>query len=342
LVLLLIGLCVASLERDYHANILRSFVQNPEVVDHFRFLQNFWRKSQKIQDQMDLGDLSFECALCGIAINEIEGFIIENATETEIVDYLTNNICTYLSGALQTACNTLAANIPYIVETYENKWTVSVICVDLGFCVAPFDPHTDPVPLQTYTINLDAAPADRWIQICSMPKFQSNMQYLYNVVQQILPWGGKNIETIGESLNYFFPTEYAQEIQGCAKAVNIPYGWLTLFNLGYEVSDACTSIVAETLDGKILHARNLDFWEGMGFTNTLKEMAFVADMQKGGKTLFKATTFAGYVGVLSAMKPNAFSLTIDTRFYPDGIEELFYEIVAAITEKKCLACLIPL
>jgi len=144
----------------------------------------------------------------------------------------------------------------------------------------------------------------------------------------------KNLEYVGEALNYFYPKEYAVEIQGCAKSLGVPYGWLTLFNLGYEVSDACTSIVAETFDGKILHSRNLDFWAGMGFTNTLKELAFIADIQKGGKTLFVATTFAGYVGILSGMKPNAFSITIDTRFYPDGITELFYEIVAAVTEKN--------
>jgi len=327
-------LCLAECERDYHANVLKNYVHNPGVVQHFTFLQRFWRKAQVMQNKMQVGDLSFECALCGIAINEIEGFIIENATTTEIVNYITNNVCTFLSGPLQIACNQLALKIPYIVETYENRWTVSKICVDLGFCTAPFDPHTDPVSLPTYVVNLDAAPADRWKSICSIQKFKTNAQYLYNIVQQILPYGGKNLEFIGESLNFFFPKDYGLEIQGCADALGIPFGWLTLFNLGYEVSDACTSIVAQTVDGKILHARNLDFWEGMGFTATLKELAFVADMQKGGKTLFKATTFAGYVGVLSAMKPNAFSLTIDTRFYPDGIEELFYEIIAALTEKN--------
>lgn len=34
------------------------------------------------------------------------------------------------------------------------------------------------------------------------------------------------------------------------------------------------------------------------------------------------------------MKPGAFSITIDTRFYPDGVSELFYEIVAAILERN--------
>jgi len=34
------------------------------------------------------------------------------------------------------------------------------------------------------------------------------------------------------------------------------------------------------------------------------------------------------------MKPNAFSITIDTRFYPEGITEFFYEVIAAITERN--------
>uniref|UniRef100_A0A6B2LA01 ceramidase n=1 Tax=Arcella intermedia TaxID=1963864 RepID=A0A6B2LA01_9EUKA len=116
--------------------------------------------------------------------------------------------------------------------------------------------------------------------------------------------------------------------------MGIPYGWLALFNLGYEVSDACTSIVAQTPDGKILHARNLDFWAGMGFTETLKEMTVQIDFQKGGKTLFTSTSFVGMVGLLSGFKPHAFSATVDTRFYPGGIGELFYEIIAAIEERN--------
>src|SRR5690606_5043048 len=97
----------------------------------------------------------------------------------------------------------------------------------------------------------------------SVPKFQYLAQYLYNAVISILGTNGTAIQYIGELINrYYFPTEYAAEIVGCAEQLGIPYGWLTLMNLGYEVSDACTSIVAQTMDGRILHARNLDFWDG--------------------------------------------------------------------------------
>jgi hypothetical protein len=115
--------------------------------------------------------------------------------------------------------------------------------------------------------------------------------------------GEKYLGDLGSLLNdHYYPTEYAQEIMGCAQAMDVPYGWVALLNLGYEVSDACTSIVAQTTDGKILHGRNLDFWAGMGFTDTLKNMTLIANYQKSGKTVFQATTFAGYVGVLSDSK----------------------------------------
>jgi hypothetical protein len=58
------------------------------MIKQLKFLSSFWNKAQTIQNKMQLGDLSFECAVCGIAINEIEGFIIENATAQEIIYYL--------------------------------------------------------------------------------------------------------------------------------------------------------------------------------------------------------------------------------------------------------------
>jgi hypothetical protein len=74
---------------------------------------------------------------------------------------------------------------------------------------------------------------------------------------------------------------------------------ICFFFKGYELSDACTSIVAETEDGTIYHARNLDFWDGMGFTASLKDLALHADFQRDGQSVFRAMTFAGYAGVLS-------------------------------------------
>jgi len=207
--------------------------------------------------------------------------------------------------------------------------------VDLRYCDKPFTPYSDPQPVPIYKINLDLPPNQRLKEVCSNPKFINVTNYVVNTIMNLLPDRGVYLDEIGKLLNqYYFPQEYALEIQGCSAALGLSYGWITIINLGYEVSDACTSIVAQTNDGKILHARNLDFPDGMGFTNSLKESCYQADYQKGGKTFYHATTFAGYVGVLSGMKPNAFSVSIDTRFYSQGIGQMFYEVIAAITEKN--------
>ena len=87
---------------------------------------------------------------------------------------------------------------------------------------------------------------------------------------------------------------------------------------GYEVSDACTSIVAEDARGNILHTRNLDFWDGYTLADQLRDIACIFDMTKGGKTLFRFSSPVGYMGALSGQVPGQFSVTIDTRFYPNG------------------------
>eukprot|EP01126_Amoeba_proteus_P048753 TRINITY_DN5658_c0_g1_i4.p1 TRINITY_DN5658_c0_g1~~TRINITY_DN5658_c0_g1_i4.p1 ORF type:complete len:465 (-),score=73.54 TRINITY_DN5658_c0_g1_i4:64-1458(-) len=281
-------------------------------------------------------DITFTCALCGIAINEIEGFIIEDKSVGEIETYLKNDLCAKLGEPWQGLCDVLVDQVPYIIASIENRNSVGTICVELTLCSKPFEAYGDPVPIPSYTINLDLPPIQRWQTVCSQPVFKAMGQFLVNTVAAVV---GTEVETylgdLGALLNdHYYPYEYAQEILGCSQAMNVPYGWLALFNLGYEVSDACTSIVAQTPDGKILHARNLDFWAGMGFTDTLKNMSFIAQFEKGGQTIFKATTFAGYVGVLSGFKNKEFSVTIDTRFYPGGIKELFYEVIAGITEKN--------
>jgi len=210
-----------------------------------------------------------------------------------------------------------------------------VICVNKGYCQKPFNTYTDPQPISEDIVNLDLPPNQRLTAICNNPTYQNISQFLVGMAAQLLPRIHGYLEEFGYLINRnYFPSEYAQEIQGCAASLGISEGWLAMFNLGYEISDACTSMVAQTPDGKILHARNLDFFDGMGFTASLKELAIVLDYQTKGKTLFKATGFAGYVGVLSGFKAGAFSATVNTRFYPGGIGDFFYEVIAAIRERN--------
>jgi len=109
---------------------------------------------------------------------------------------------------------------------------------------------------------------------------------------------------------------------------------MTILNVGYELSDACTSIIARTPSGKVYHGRNMDFWDGIFFTGALKNLTAQVNWQKGGKTVLVSTQFVGYAGILSGMSPEVFSVTIDSRFYPEGLSQLFYEAIYAIETKN--------
>lgn len=47
-------------------------------------------------------------------------------------------------------------------------------------------------------------------------------------------------------------------------------------------------------------------------------MVVELDFQRGGKTMYKSVNFAGYIGVLTGMKPQRFTITLDERFSLDG------------------------
>jgi hypothetical protein len=44
------------------------------------------------------------------------------------------------------------------INSINETNSVSEICVKYGYCVAPFAPHSDPVPLPKYVVNLDLEP----------------------------------------------------------------------------------------------------------------------------------------------------------------------------------------
>uniref|UniRef100_A0A8C6T3T3 Acid ceramidase n=1 Tax=Neogobius melanostomus TaxID=47308 RepID=A0A8C6T3T3_9GOBI len=117
------------------------------------------------------------------------------------------------------------------------------------------------------------------------------------------------------------------EIKGIALDSGIPLGEIVLFNIFYEIFTVCTSVVAEDDKGNLVHGRNLDFGLFLGWNVTnkswivsdkLKPLVVNLDFRRNNKTVFKSTNFAGYVGMLTGLRPNLFSLTMNERFNLDG------------------------
>ena len=61
------------------------------------------------------------------------------------------------------------------------------------------------------------------------------------------------------------PEPFRSELEGISRTTGIPLGEITLYNIFYEVFTVCTSIVAQGGDGRMYHARNLDFGLFLGY-----------------------------------------------------------------------------
>ena len=93
-------------------------------------------------------------------------------------------------------------------------------------------------------------------------------------------------------------------------AVNSPKLTITELvfgNVMYEMGSFCTSIVASQADGTIIHGRIMDF----DWTNFLRNIAYKAKFVRGDKHVYDGVLFAGTLGVLTGMKPGAFSISIN-------------------------------
>ena len=177
-------------------------------------------------------------------------------------------------------------------------------------------PQAEVVQLKPYVINLDSSPEERWKEVAHDKKDLLNeiIALFMNISR---PDFSKMVSILAAEINNEIPEPYLSEIAGFAENINSTIGEVVLFNLIYEItayhrdegSKACTSIVATLSNGQIIHGRNLDYPLPAYFNS----LAVVLDFQKGGKTVYKGTTFAGYFGLITAMKPNRYTVSLNER-----------------------------
>lgn len=103
---------------------------------------------------------------------------------------------------------------------------------------------------------------------------------------------------------------YGAELTAISKKSGLDLGRLVLLQLVYEASTACTSVVVSDSKETPHHIRTMD-WD-MDFMK-LDPFTIEIDFQKGGKTCFVCTSWAGYVGVLTGMKPFGWSVSVNFR-----------------------------
>jgi acid ceramidase len=158
-----------------------------------------------------------------------------------------------------------------------------------------------------YTVNLDDKPSIRWNHILN-----ENKKTLLNVKKQLFEQ--INLEKYYYIVSFliqiykiFGSISYLEEIDSIAKIMEIDFNFLLIMQLIYEVSASCTSVITN-VDNKQTFFRTMD-WP-MTF---LKDITIDVDFIKNNKIIYKATTWIGYVGILTATVPYKYSLAINYR-----------------------------
>jgi len=181
----------------------------------------------------------------------------------------------------------------------------------------------------TYQVSLDESPRTRWNHVVNH-KLKEIHKAIGVVEKLMADFSPKIVQAIDKYLPILvnkLPEPYNEELKGIAATTKIPYGEILLFNIFYEVFTACTSIVATNSSGYNIHARNLDFGLFMGWdqvnntwllTEALRPLVVNIDFTRQNQTVYKSVHFAGYIGVITGMKTNAFTLSLNERFNING------------------------
>jgi acid ceramidase len=189
-------------------------------------------------------------------------------------------------------------------------------------------PPPETTVLPSGTINLDLAPEQRWVALSRQyaPEIHALMGIIKKTFGKYAPMVYALVDRDFDNVWKKMPEPYKSEIRGVAEGSKLTLGEATLYSAFYSVFTACTSIVAQDDSEQIYHARNLDFgifplWNGTDddweMTVLLKPLLIDLDFQRGGQTVFRSAGLVGFVGILSAMRPDGYAVTIDDLFDMD-------------------------
>ena len=107
-------------------------------------------------------------------------------------------------------------------------------------------------------------------------------------------------------------SEYAEELESVAAAAKIELHELVLLNLSYEAHGGCTTILTPYVNahGKttMIMGRTLDWQQPL-----LKHLTIELSFQRHGALLYRATSFAGFLGIFTGHKPNAYAVAVNFR-----------------------------
>ncbi|CAF2092772.1 unnamed protein product [Rotaria magnacalcarata] len=168
-----------------------------------------------------------------------------------------------------------------------------------------------PRDIPRFSIDLDLDPIDRWSNV--IPNFSQPMHEFNDEIRAQIPQVYIDVaEIIATQLDNYIPQPYHDELHSIARAISMLPADIVLINLVYELRTYCTSLLVRTLDGTILHGRNLDYDLN---TDLLRRLTFHGRFFRMSNPTFEYESihFAGSIGLLTGSRKGYFSLTINER-----------------------------
>eukprot|EP00931_Biecheleriopsis_adriatica_P014118 TRINITY_DN11576_c0_g1_i1.p1 TRINITY_DN11576_c0_g1~~TRINITY_DN11576_c0_g1_i1.p1 ORF type:complete len:448 (-),score=81.08 TRINITY_DN11576_c0_g1_i1:64-1407(-) len=128
-----------------------------------------------------------------------------------------------------------------------------------------------------------------------------------------------------------------EEVPEIAQALGVDVCDILFLSVMYDVSGGCTSTVANTAGGKVVHGRNLDYSafptdvktgpilqdgryaSGAGATDpaTIEDMTYYMTFKLPNGEEFSGPNYVGYAGVLTGARAGKLSISLNQR-YPGG------------------------
>lgn len=181
---------------------------------------------------------------------------------------------------------------------------------------AAFDARLEPgrmEPVPTFDIDLDKTDlTERWAWVTGFSHlFRDARQLILGEIGVAADaptplW----VRAAARAMLVAIPAAHRAELEACAAVCGVPPGEIALLNYLYELKAKCSSFVVARPDGRPLHARTLD-WPGCA---VLCACTVRLRFLRAGRLLFESLTWPGYLGVLTACAPGAFSISVNFRY----------------------------
>ncbi|WP_196893459.1 C45 family peptidase [Aureivirga marina] len=165
-------------------------------------------------------------------------------------------------------------------------------------------------------INLDLPANERWL---FLEKYKQEIEDLIECYLADFTGAEFLFDEIDSYKKTIISSEYLEEISSIASFTKFTENEILIANLYYDILKfyfGCTAFAVENND-TVFHARNLD-WHTEN--DLLSKHSRVFEFQKNGETIFKSIGWVGFIGVLSGIKANRFSITLNAVLSKDSPE----------------------